>query len=47
MTLGLNEAQIAARMERGEVNTTTAAVGRTNLDIIKANVFTRDRKSVV
>ncbi len=41
MTPGLSDAQVAARVERGEVNTTTTAVGRSNLDIIRANVFTR------
>lgn len=40
-TSGLTDAEVAERVERGAVNVTTGAVGRTNLEIIRANVFTR------
>ncbi|HNA97898.1 MAG TPA: HAD-IC family P-type ATPase [Marmoricola sp.] len=40
-TSGLSDAEVAERIAAGLVNATTTAVGRTNLDIIRANVFTR------
>lgn len=39
--LGLSGAEVAARVERGEVNELPPRSGRTTWDIVKANVFTR------
>lgn len=38
---GLSDDEVADRVARGAVNGTSSPVGRTNLEIIRANVFTR------